>query len=405
MNPIWTVSELTEAIKNQLQGHFPRIMVTGEVTNCRPSGAGHVYFTLKDQGALLPAALFRGRRATCSVQPADGLQVIATGKIDVYPPRGAYQLIVDQVRPAGRGALLEELEARKNALAAEGLFRQDQKKKLPPYPHRVAIITSPTGAAVQDILRVLSRRAAAPQITILPCPVQGSDAAERIAHQITSVGRYALGEVAIVARGGGSLEDLMCFNDERVVRAIAGCSIPIVSGVGHETDTTLTDLAADIRAATPSAAAELVSEKSEDLLGKAQNFQRETADILHSRLREAWGRWDARNPIQLERSIREHLEWAIRREDEARMVMNQEMINRKESARHRLTLALQGLHDASPKALMERGYARVSHNGHTICDASELHPQSEILLEFAQGRAKALVTEIETETVLNREEI
>jgi len=253
--PIWSVSELTGAIKGCLETEFPSVRVEGEVSNCRPSGAGHVYFTLEDEGAVLSAALFRGRAARIPIRPADGMQLLVEGKIDVYPPRGSYQLIVENLREAGRGALLEALERRKKALDAEGLFAVERKRALPPYPRSVAVITSPTGAAIRDILQVLARRAAAPRVVVLPAPVQGADAPAALASQLRRAGAYRLGDVVILARGGGSLEDLGAFNDEAVVRAVADCPLPVVSGVGHEIDVTLADLAADVRAATPSAAA------------------------------------------------------------------------------------------------------------------------------------------------------
>ncbi|MDF1568301.1 MAG: exodeoxyribonuclease VII large subunit, partial [Spirochaetaceae bacterium] len=280
VSPLWSVSELTSAIKYCLEDEFPSVRVQGEISNCRPSGAGHVYFTLKDSGSVISAVLFRGRAAGSALRPEDGISVVASGKIDVYPPRGSYQLIVDSMEPAGKGALLEALELRKRALAAEGLFDMDRKKSLPPYPRRVAVVTSPTGAAVRDILQVLSRRAAAPRVTILPTPVQGNDAPGKIADQLARASSYSMGDVVILARGGGSIEDLMCFNDEIVVRAVAACSLPVVSGVGHEIDVTLADLAADVRAATPSAAAELVSDRSEDLLIRARGVRRDAAGLL-----------------------------------------------------------------------------------------------------------------------------
>jgi exodeoxyribonuclease VII large subunit len=389
--PIWSVSELTLAIKDQLENSFPSVSVEGEISNCRPSGAGHVYFTLKDSGAVISAALFRGKAARVEQQPADGMQAIVTGKIDVYPPRGSYQLIVENVRAAGRGALLEALERRKKALAAEGLFSQERKKPLPPYPRRVAVITSPTGAAIRDILQVLSRRAAAPRITVLPTPVQGADAPLNIAIQLRRAAAYNLGDVVILARGGGSLEDLMAFNEEIVTRAVADCPLPVISGVGHEIDISLADLAADVRAATPSAAAELVSDRSEDLLLRARGFRREAAGTLAGRLDAARRSLRANNIDELLRLISGRLEEALRGSDDARRELGLVAGIRLGDLRRRLDLALRSLEETSPLAVMERGYARVSMDGINVIDSGQLSVNDEITMEFARGGADARI--------------
>ncbi len=394
--PIWSVSELTQAIKGQLEDTFPSISVEGEISNCRPSGAGHIYFTLKDSSAVISAALFRGRAGRVEEKPRDGMQVVVSGKIDVYAPRGSYQIIVDNIRAAGRGALLEALERRKKALATEGLFNQDRKKSLPPYPRRVAVVTSPTGAAVRDILQVLSRRSAAPLVTVLPTPVQGSEAPQRIAAQIRRAAAYKLGDVLIIARGGGSLEDLMAFNEEVVVRAVAACPLPVISGVGHEIDISLTDLAADIRAATPSAAAELVSDRSEDLLLRARGFRREAAGMIRARLEAAGNRLQNFSIRELTRLCTSRLEESMRGSDETRRELERAALDRLTPLRRRLELAGRSLEDASPRAVMERGYARVSLNktGFSITDSSQLSENDEIKLDFAHGGAEAQITKL-----------
>jgi exodeoxyribonuclease VII large subunit len=396
--PVWSVSELTLAIKGQLEDNFPSLSVEGEISNCRPSGAGHVYFTLKDSGAVISAALFRGRAGRVEVKPRDGMQVVVSGKLDVYAPRGSYQIIVENIRAAGRGALLEALEKRKKFLAAEGLFDQDKKQSLPPYPRRVAVVTSPTGAAVRDILQVLSRRSAAPGIIVLPTPVQGSEAPEKIAAQIRRAAAFNLGDVVIVARGGGSLEDLAAFNEEVVVRAVASCPLPIISGVGHEIDVSLTDLAADVRAATPSAAAELVSDRSEDLLLRVRGFRREAAGILAGRLEAAKHRMKAAEPGELAGMITRRLEEGMRGSDEALQILQRAAVERLSPLRRRLELAGRSLEDASPREIMARGYARVSlkHDteGLSITDSSQLSENDEIRVDFALGAADARVMKL-----------
>jgi exodeoxyribonuclease VII large subunit len=392
--PIWSVSELTRAIKDQLEETFPRVQVEGEISNCRPSGAGHIYFTLKDSGAVISAALFRGRAARVAEKPADGMQAVVTGKIDVYPPRGSYQLIVENVRASGRGALLEALEERKKRLAAEGLFSLEKKKLLPPYPRRVAVVTSSTGAAIRDILQVLARRAAAPLITVLPTLVQGAEAPASIAAQVRRAAAYNLGEVIIVARGGGSLEDLAAFNEEIVVRAIAECPLPVISGVGHEIDVSLADLAADVRAATPSAAAELVSDRSEDLLLRARGFRRDAAGNLSGRLDAAGRRLKGCSGSELRRLASGRLEDAMRGSDDARRNLGTAVSERLNMLRRRLELAERSLEDASPRAVMERGYARVTRRGESITDAGVLNVDDGVLLEFARGTADARITNV-----------
>ncbi len=387
----WSVTELTMAIKSRLEGEFPSVMVEGEISNCRPSGAGHVYFTLKDSGAVISAALFRGKAARVSNPPQDGMQAIIIGKIDVYPPRGAYQIIVDDVKTAGKGALLEALERRKAVLAAEGLFDQEKKKPLPPYPRRVVVITSPTGAAIRDILKVMERRVASPHVVILPTPVQGADAPAKIASQLRRAASYNLGDVVILSRGGGSLEDLMAFNEEIVVRAVAACPVPVISGVGHEIDISLADLAADVRAATPSAAAELVSDRSEDLLIRARGFRREATGLLAARIDAAGQSLRRLSPSELARNASGRLEEAMRRSDDVARTLANEMAERLLRMRKRLEMTSHSIRESSPRALMERGYARVLKNRITITDASELSLNDDVELEFARGKAAARI--------------
>ena len=391
---IWSVSSLTSSIKRLFEDNFYFVNVEGEVSNCRPSSTGHIYFTLKDSDAVISAALFKGRISGCRVLPENGMQVIVTGKIDIYAPRGSYQIIVENIRPAGKGRLLEILEERKKKLASEGLFSQEHKKTLPPYPRKVAVVTSPTGAAVKDILRVLARRSAAPRIIILPAPVQGEGAAEKIAQQIRRAGAYALGDVVIVARGGGSLEDLMPFNEESVVRAVYECPLPVISGVGHEIDVTLTDLAADVRAATPSAAAELVSDRSEDLLIRARGFRRETAGILETRIEAYKNRLRKSGTDNLAKAAESRIEDAIRRCDYAFEDLKTAASEKLSIAENRLKLVKNSLMDSSPLEILKRGYARVTSNGKNITESSELKKDDNIKIHFSAGSADARITEI-----------
>jgi len=255
---IYTVSSLTREIRERLETHFPLVWVSGEVSNLRRPVSGHYYFTLKDAEAQLRVVLFKGSHLHLRHKPEEGAQILCRGRLTVYEARGEYQLIVDYLEPAGLGVLAQAFEALKTRLAAEGLFDAAHKKPLPFLPRRLALVTSPTGAVVRDFLRLLKRRFPHVQVFIYPVKVQGADAAGEIVQALQDLPRYPDIEVIVLARGGGSLEDLWPFNEEAVARAIFHCPLPVVSAVGHEVDFTIADFVADVRAPTPSAAVELV---------------------------------------------------------------------------------------------------------------------------------------------------
>ncbi|MBN2106659.1 MAG: exodeoxyribonuclease VII large subunit, partial [Deltaproteobacteria bacterium] len=255
---IFTVAELTRHIRDTLESAYPDVWVEGEISNLRIPSSGHCYFTLKDEAAQLRVVMFRMQARLLRFTAEDGLKVICRGRINVYEQRGEYQLVADMLEPRGVGSLQLAFEQLKNRLAGEGLFAEERKKPLPFLPARIAVITSPTGAAVRDIIRIIHRRFPSVAILVVPVRVQGDEAPEEIARAIETVNQRGLGDVIIVGRGGGSLEDLWAFNTETVARAIAASALPVISAVGHETDTTIADFAADLRAPTPSAAAELV---------------------------------------------------------------------------------------------------------------------------------------------------
>ncbi len=259
-----SVSALTAQIKEILEDQVGEVSVAGEISNLRHQSSGHYYFTLKDEGSQIPCALFKGSALRLAVQPKDGAKVVAEGEVSVYAPRGAYQLIVRSLEAAGRGDLHQRFEELKRKLQMEGLFAEERKREIPEFVERVALVTSPTGAAVRDAIHVLQRRCPRIQITVFGVKVQGEGAAEEVADAIGEIGRRKLADVVLVVRGGGSLEDLWAFNEEVVARAVVASPIPVISGVGHETDFTICDFVADIRAPTPSAAAEIVSRPDED---------------------------------------------------------------------------------------------------------------------------------------------
>lgn len=262
-----TVSELTAQIKGTLEPQFQTVWVRGEISNYKPAPSGHLYFSLKDSTSMISAAFFGwGKRsANTAMKLRDGVEVLCRGKISVYPPRGSYQIVVDQMEPLGAGALQLAFEQLKAKLQAEGLFSLERKRALPAFPTRVAVVTSPTGAVIRDIINVMSRRAPNVRITVVPTVVQGAEAGPKIIQALQTAIKYKLGDVVILARGGGSMEDLWCFNHEELARTIYASPIPVISAVGHETDFTIADFVADLRAPTPSAAAELVTAKWSDI--------------------------------------------------------------------------------------------------------------------------------------------
>ena len=306
---IWTVSEITGQIAAILEGSFEDISLEGEVSNYRPAQSGHLYFTLKDARAQIRCVCFRDQARSLRFKPEDGLHVTVRGSLGVYEPRGEYQIYVSHIEPVGAGALQMAFEQLKKKLAAEGLFDEARKKPLPVLPRCIGVVTSPTGAAIRDILRVLKRRFANARVQIFPVKVQGDGAAAEIAAAIRYFNKAKFAEVLIVARGGGSIEDLWAFNEEAVARAIADSEIPIITGVGHETDFTIADFAADLRAPTPSAAAEIVVRSRQEFEQQIAAGQRH----LVQRMRYLLSQWKHRaRDLETHRGFR-MLETLVRR--------------------------------------------------------------------------------------------
>ena len=283
----WTVTDLTTKIRGVLEPAFTQVWVQGEISNYRPAASGHVYFSLKDSGASISAAVFGwgSQKKKAAFDIKDGLQVLCRGKLSIYPPRGSYQLIVDHVEPMGAGALQLAFEQLKGRLAAEGLFDSKRKKALPRFPKKIVVVTSPSGAAIRDMLNIMARRAPQVEILIIPAVVQGDSAPREIIRGLELANRNNLGEIVVLARGGGSIEDLWCFNDESLARAIAASRLPVVSAVGHEIDFTISDFVADLRAPTPSAAAELITGHWMDTIRRV----REASERLFSSMRRDLG--------------------------------------------------------------------------------------------------------------------
>ncbi|MCK4793478.1 MAG: exodeoxyribonuclease VII large subunit, partial [Desulfobacteraceae bacterium] len=281
---IYTVTELTHNIKDFLEEAFPFVWITGEISNFRIPVSGHFYFTIKDSGAQISAVMFRGQNRNLRFQPEDGMAVIAMGRLNVYETKGIYQIIIEYLEPEGVGVLQLAFEHLKKRLAAEGLFDEKHKLPLPFLPQKIAVVTSPTGAVIRDIINVIDRRFPNMTVEIAPVKVQGEQAAEEIVEAIELLNDRNDADVIVVARGGGSLEDLQAFNSEVVARAIFSSEIPVVSAVGHETDFTIADFTADLRAPTPSAAAELIVPVKNDLLMRTKEIRGTLKGAINHRI-------------------------------------------------------------------------------------------------------------------------
>jgi exodeoxyribonuclease VII large subunit len=302
---VLSVSDLNRYIKELLEGQFATIWLKAEISNFKAHTSGHFYFSLKDSRAQISAVMFRGYNGQLRFRPEDGMEVLVRGKITVYEPRGNYQIFCEMMEPVGAGALQKAFEQLKAKLQKEGLFDEARKRPLPALPRHIAIVTSPTGAAIRDMLNVLGRRFKGAHVTVIPCKVQGDAAPGEIVEAIKLAQKLKDVDVMIVGRGGGSIEDLWAFNDERVARAIAAARVPVISAVGHEIDFTIADFVADLRAPTPSAAAELVVRNAADLVDRLRGYQRALTLALAQRMnfsREQLGYFSALSSAQFVQS-------------------------------------------------------------------------------------------------------
>src|SRR5437899_1664833 len=354
---IWSVTELTARIRDLLARNFTDIWVQGEISNSHEAQSGHFYFTLKDAKAQVRCVCFKSQVRLFKFHPEDGLHVTLRGSISVYEPRGEYQIYVEHLEPVGLGALQLAFEQLKRKLEAEGLFDPARKKLLPLLPQRIGLVTSPRGAAVRDIVRILRRRFPNVRITLYPVRVQGEGAAAEIAGALAYFNRQKLADVLILARGGGSLEDLQAFNEESVARAIAASKIPVISGVGHETDFTIADFVADMRASTPSAAAELVVQTRREFDRHISELLQTLGQRLRYLLLERKHRLQAlathrpfRRPIELLRKVRQ-----LADELTSELGVRAERLLRVK--RERLERLRVQLEERSPLRVLERGYA------------------------------------------------
>jgi exodeoxyribonuclease VII large subunit len=390
---VYTVARLNAEARMLLESGLPPLWVEGELSNFSAPSSGHWYFTLKDRDAQIRCAMFRSANLRVGFRPKDGQQLQVRGKVSLYEPRGDYQLIAELMEDAGEGALRREFERLKARLAAEGLFDASLKRPLPAMPKKIAVVTSPTGAAVRDVLHILARRFPPAAVLVIPTPVQGAAATESIVAAIDTASARGDADVLILARGGGSIEDLWCFNDERVARAIRRSAIPVVTGVGHEIDFTIADFAADVRAPTPSGAAELVVPDARAL--------RATLEATATRLGRHAGHVLARAAQRLDalthRLGRAHpgsrLQQQAQRLDEIELRLRRAWENGLNRAQQRLLLAQRGLDAISPLATLDRGFAIVTTaDGAVVQDAGRLRTGDAIEARLAKGSVQATVT-------------
>jgi exodeoxyribonuclease VII large subunit len=433
---IYTVSELNSAVGAVLEAEFTDIWVSGEISGVRLAASGHYYFTLKERDAQVRCVAFRSAHRYWKIKPQDGLAVLARGRLDVYEARGEYQLLVELLEPQGFGALQLAFEQLKKKLAAEGLFAAERKRPLPRFPRRIGIVTSPRGAVISDLVQILSRRFPGLEIRLFPAMVQGEGSVEEICRGIQYFSRVPWADVLIVGRGGGSLEDLWSFNEEAVARAIAASRVPVVSAVGHETDVTIADFVADLRAPTPSAAAALVAPLREEVLERVAVSSAKAAQalryrlamlerrlrqqgidralgVLHRRIGRALQRID-----ELEYRMRERLRAAVAARERARRSFEVRLRRfdirprlaadrrRMEAADAASLVAIRfhlargrgawqqlaaKLSQLSPLRILDRGYAIVSTEAGIVKDAAAAPPGTGIHVRLAKGELDASV--------------
>jgi exodeoxyribonuclease VII large subunit len=391
LNNILTISELTRRIKNTLETSFNNVTVEGEISNFKRHSSGHLYFTLKDGTAQLQAVIWRARAAHLLFTPQDGMKVIAKGNITVYETRGQYQLDVIQLQPLGIGELQIAFEKLKQKLAAEGLFNSEHKKELPEYPERIGIITSPTGAALQDMLNIINRRFAAVDVILYPVKVQGDGAAQEIADAIKAFNKYRNIDVLIVGRGGGSLEDLWAFNEEIVARAIFASKIPIVSAVGHEIDFTIADFVADLRAPTPSAAAELILRDSKDIIENIRNYcytmEQNIRSIINNKREKIVSLVSSYSFNQPKDLLRQYSQ----RVDELERNLDQVVLHRISIFNQQSVSLSKRLSSLNPHSILQRGFTIIYRDDKIVDRAVKLNKNDKVSIKFHDGDKPAKV--------------
>lgn len=388
-----SVSDLTSTIRELLEGSqlLQNLWVCGEISNYKAHSSGHCYLTLKDERASLRAVIWRSKAAVLRIKPVDGMKVFARGTIGVYERDGNYQFYIDQLEPDGLGSLYAQFEQLKAKLGAEGLFSQTRKRALPQYPRTIAVLTSPTGAAVRDIISVLRRRYPLAQVLLFPVLVQGPEAAATLVSALKGICEHKEVDVAIVGRGGGSIEDLWAFNDEQVARAIAECACPVVSAVGHETDFTIADLVADLRAPTPSAAAELVVPDTQEILRNISGLDARMQRAIERKCRSTRQYLDnlalrlhGSSPVL---KLKEHRQRAIDLSRRISLAMSRRLTNKRASIAEKAGR----LEALSPLKVLARGFSVTRSNGKILKFAHEVREGDSIVTELHMGNIVSVV--------------
>jgi len=432
---VLSIEELNLSIKQSLEGQFSLIWVRGEISNFKAHTSGHFYFSLKDSKSQISAVMFRGHNSRLRFKPTDGMEVIVRGRISVYEPRGNYQILCEMMEPVGAGALQKAFEQLKLKLKSEGLFEATRKRPIPHMPRHVAIVTSPTGAAIRDILNILSRRAPWLPVTVVPTVVQGESAAPQICEAMLKAQKLPNVDVIIVGRGGGSIEDMWCFNDEKLARLIAASPIPTISAVGHEIDFTIADFVADLRAPTPSAAAELVAKSSQELTSKLQQLERLLKLNMQKHLKALEQKWqlltkglvDPQKKLQdlilRNDDLVERLQMATERALsernyklqilEKRMGSPQDLIQRKVKELEYFTQRLNKgvavsvdrkkalwnkwctvLDSLSPLKVVERGYSIVKKDDEVVKNSDQVKVGDQVHIRLAHGQLEARIEKV-----------
>lgn len=411
---VFSVSELNRRIRSTLEGEFDLVWLQAEISNFKPHTSGHWYFSLKDDRAQVAAVMFRGHNSRLKFRPENGMEVLIRGKVTVFEPRGNYQVFCETMEPVGAGALQKQFEQLKEKLSKEGLFDKARKRPLPQLPKHVAVVTSPTGAAIQDILNVFSRRFRALQVTVVPTLVQGAAAAPQIVEALKKAYRLRHLDAIIVGRGGGSMEDLWCFNDEQVARTVAQSPVPIISAVGHEIDFTICDFVADYRAPTPSAAAEVVSANVTEILDTLERMEQHLIRSMEYRIEERRQKIDHLKRLLVDPKKRLQ-EIKLRcQELESRLVQNfwretaqlkrsllemgrrqrwgmQQILKQNKSRVINVGSLLDSL---SPLKVVDRGYALVKNNQKIIKQVDQVKPGDAIEVRLSDGTIQAQVTQV-----------
>lgn len=393
---ILTVSQLNFYIKSVFDSddNLHSVLLSGEISNFTDHySSGHLYMSLKDDKSVIKAVMFAGKASRLRFRPENGMKVLVRGSVSVYDKSGQYQVYIDDMQPDGAGALSVAFEQLKRRLAASGIFAPEHKKPIPAHPARIGVITSPTGAAVQDILRILKRRYPIGEVVFCPVQVQGESAAGQLTEAVRRFDRLMCADVIIIGRGGGSAEDLWAFNDEQLARAIYDCRIPIVSGVGHETDFTICDFAADARASTPSAAAELVTPEEGALEAETDYYRDKLKGLIRSRLSNERLRLDSLARARVLRSPDEMINIRKMQLDQLSSLLCRSYSGLVSEKRSRIAALSSKLDALSPLRVLSRGYAVAVKDGHAVSSVEELRINDSLTLRFSDGSAECSITE------------